>query len=286
MKISQVLKQNTSGISFEFFPHKTLKGKEQLRAAVKQLENYNPLYMSMTYGAGGTSQDRTKEAVDMLLEEKICPIMPHLTCIGATIRSIEALLGEYKSNGVENIMALRGDIPQNIPDFDITKGEFGHGKDLVKFIKAKGGFCVGAAVYPETHIESVNIESDFKDTKEKIDSGAEFAVTQMFFDNKFYYEFIKNAQKKGITIPILPGILPVTDLIKLKQFVSACRVSIPKELETRMANSLNNPGEMEKIGLDWTISQCRDLKKNGVNFLHFFTLNKGLVIAKILDSLK
>jgi methylenetetrahydrofolate reductase (NADPH) len=286
MKISEVLKQKKSGVSFEFFPHKTPKGKEQLHSAVKQLENYNPLYMSMTYGAGGTSQDRTKEAVDMLLEEKICPIMPHLTCIGATKSSIEALLNDYKIRGVENIMALRGDIPQNMPDFNIRKGEFSCGKDIVSFIKKKSGFCVGAAVYPETHIESPCFEDDLKHTKEKIDAGADFAVTQMFFDNRFYYEFIRSAQKKGIAVPILPGILPVTDLNKLKQFVSTCRVSIPKELENRMAKHLDNPQEMEKIGLDWTIDQCRDLNHNGIKFLHFFTLNKGPVIAKILDALK
>jgi methylenetetrahydrofolate reductase (NADPH) len=286
MKISHVLKQNSAGLSFEFFPHKTAKGKEQLRSAVKQLEDYKPLYMSMTYGAGGTSQDMTKEAVDMLLEEKICPIMPHLTCIGATKSSISNLLKEYKERGVENIMALRGDIPQSIPGFDINKGEFAYGSELVRFIKKNTAFCVGAAVYPETHIESSDLEKDLSFTKEKIDAGADFAVTQMFFDNRYYYEFIKTARKKGISIPILPGILPITDLSKLKQFVSSCRVSIPKELENLMAKQINNPQEMEKIGLDWTINQCRDLKKNGITFLHFFTLNKGPVIAKVLDALK
>jgi len=285
MRISQILKERPRGFSFEFFPHRTPKGREQLAASVKTLEKYAPLYMSMTYGAGGSSQDRTREAVYMLMAEKDFTIMPHLTCIGATKKSIAALLDEYRGRGIENIMALRGDPPQNDPSFDLSRGEFKYAGDLMEFIRERGGFCLGGAVYPETHLESRSLEDELKFTRLKQDSGAGFLVTQMFFDNRFYYEFIARCRKAKLTVPILPGILPVTDLNKLKTFTANCRVSIPSGLEKKMAPYLGRPQEMEKIGLQYTIEQCRDLRKNGVQILHFFTLNKGDIVAKIIDSL-
>lgn len=285
MNISEILKKESFGVSFEFFPYKTPKGKEQLQTAIKLLKAYNPLYMSMTYGAGGTSQERTKEAVCMLLGENIKVVMPHLTCIGATKASIKLLLDEYRQKGIKNIMALRGDVPQNAPDFDIKKGEFVYARDLVSFIKKENNFSIGAAVYPEGHIETASIELDLEYTKQKIDAGVDFAVTQMFFDNRFYYDYCQQAQKKGITVPIVPGILPVTDLNKLRQFISISRTTIPNSLIEKMSPYLDNPQEMEKIGMEYTISQCRDLKKNGINILHFFTLNKGEVVKKILESI-
>jgi methylenetetrahydrofolate reductase (NADPH) len=285
MHISEILKTRDKGFSFEFFPYRTPKGKEQLAAAVKTLEKHAPLYMSMTYGAGGSSQDRTREAVYLLMEEKDFTIMPHLTCIGANKSSIEALLNEYKARGIENIMALRGDPPRHDPSFDINRGEFRYSGDLMEFIRDRGGFCLGGAVYPETHLESSSLERELEITRSKQDSGAGFLVTQMFFDNRFYYEFLAGCRKAGVTVPILPGVMPVTDLNKLKQFTADCRVSIPLDLEKKMAPYLNQPQEMEKIGLEYTIKQCRDLRKNGVQVLHFFTLNRGDVVAGIIDAL-
>jgi methylenetetrahydrofolate reductase (NADPH) len=286
MRISQILKDNKSGVSFEFFPYKTPKGKEQLRQAVRALKNYNPLYMSMTYGAGGASQEMTKEAVYMFMEETDRVVMPHLTCIGATKSSIDSLLDEYKTKGIENIMALRGDIPRDAPDFDITKGEFVHARDLVSFVKQYGNFSIGVAVYPEGHIESASLEADLDYTRRKIDCGAEFAVTQMFFDNTFYHNFYEKCRGRGINIPIVPGIMPVTDLNKLRQFVSICRTTIPESLIKQVEPFLNKPQEMEKAGLEFTIKQCRGLLANGVKFLHFFTLNKAEVIKKIVEAIR
>lgn len=285
MKISDILKQRGQGVSFEFFPPKTENGKPALAATVEALKGYNPLYVSMTYGAGGITQERTKEAVYMLLEEKKLVVMPHLTCIGAGKDSIKSLLDEYKQKGVANIMALRGDPPQGNLDFNFSRQEFSYGRDLVSFVKQYGYFCVGAAVYPEGHIETSSLEEDTEYAKQKIDAGADFAVTQMFFNNVYFYALRDRMKKKGINIPVLPGILPLTNLSKVKEFASICRTTIPKNIERVMARLVNQPDEQEKAGIDFTIKQCRDLIKNGAKQLHFFTLNRPKVMRTILDAI-
>ena len=284
MRISSILRQHDRGVSFEFFPPKTDKGKDNLAVKVQTLKKYDPLYVSMTYGAGGVNQQHTKEAVYMLLKESGLVVMPHLTCIGAGKDSIGELLDEYKSKRVQNIMALRGDPPQGDSDFKINSKDFSYALDLVRFIKEYGDFCVGVAVYPEGHIETSSLDEDMEYTKQKIDAGADFAVTQMFFDNSYYYSFLDRMEKKGITIPVLPGILPLTNIEKVKDFISICRTTIPRNIEQEMLRFSGNPGDMEKVGIEFTIKQCRDLIKNGVKRLHFFTLNKKETIATILDA--
>ena len=285
MKIEQILKNRDKGVSFEFFPARTEKGRQSLERTIGMLKQYNPLYVSMTYGAGGGDQDRTKDAVALLLEVKEFEVMPHLTCLGAESTQIKELLDEYKSKGIENIMALRGDPPQGINDFDFAQKDFSYAIDLVKNIKGYGHFCIGVAVYPEGHIEAASIEEDMEHTKQKIDAGADFAVTQMFFDNQYYYSMLDRMKKKGIDIPVLPGILPLTDVAKVKKFASICRATIPRHIEERMQRVKGQPQEMEKIGIDFTIEQCRQLISNGINQLHFFTLNKPQVITRILEAI-
>ncbi len=205
MRISDILKQNNKGVSFEFFPPKTEKMKKSLSIILQALKQYRPLYASMTCGAGGVTQDRTKEAVYMLLKEKDLVVMPHLTCIGAQRADIKSFLDEYKENAIENIMALRGDPPGSESNFDTStvlrvdssRQEFSYAKDLVSFIKKYGGFCIGVAVYPEGHIETNSLDEDMEYTKQKVDSGADFAVSQMFFDNSYYYALLDRMQKKG-----------------------------------------------------------------------------------------
>ncbi len=286
MKISRILKNNDQGVSFEFFPARTEKGRKSLADMIGILKQYKPLYVSMTYGAGGGGRDRTKDAVSLLLESKELEVMPHLTCLGAECGEIKDLLDEYKAKGIENIMALRGDPPEGVNDFDFTRKDFSYAIDLVKTLKDYSRFCIGVAVYPEGHIETASIEEDLEYTKQKIDAGADFAVTQMFFDNKYYYSLIDRMHKKGIDIPVLPGILPLTDVEKVKQFASICRAVIPKHIEEKMRCAIGHPEEMEKIGIDFTIEQCRQLIKNGIKRLHFFTLNKPQVITRILEAIK
>lgn len=285
MKIKQILKNRDQGISFEFFPSRTEKGRISLANTIERLKQYNPLYVSMTYGAGGGDQERTKDAVSLLLETKELEVMPHLTCLGAEHNQIKELLDEYKAKGIENIMALRGDPPEGVDGFDFTQKDFSYAADLVKTLKSYGHFCVGVAVYPEGHIESASLEVDMDYTKQKINAGADFAVTQMFFDNRYYYTMLDRMQKKGIDIPVLPGILPLTDVEKVKKFASICRATIPKDIEEKMQRYKDQPQEMEKIGIDFTIEQCRGLINSGVKQLHFFTLNKPQVIVRILEAI-
>lgn len=285
MKITEILKQRERGVSFEFFPPKTEIGRTRLIETVKALKAYKPLYVSMTCGARGSTQDRTKEAVDILLEEKELVVMPHLTCIGASLDLINSLLDEYKKRGIQNIMALRGDLPENTADSGLCQREFCYARDLVTFIRQYGHFCIGVAVYPEGHIEAKSLKEDIEYTKQKIDAGASFAVTQMFFDNTYYYALLDRMKKKKITIPVLPGILPMNDLAKMKEFASICKVTIPQDIEEALRPFKDKPKEMEKAGIELTIKQCQELIKNGVKHLHFFTLNKPEVMATILDAI-
>ncbi len=284
MKISEILAKKESGFCFEFFPPRSQKSKERLIETIRVLKKYKPLYASMTCGAGGTTQDKTEEAA-LLLKESDLVVMPHLTCLGSSRQSLEEILKNYQAKGIQNIMALRGDPPQGGANFNIQKESFRHAVDLVKLIREKTDFCIGVAVYPEGHIESKSLSEDLERAKEKIDAGTSFAVTQMFFDNSYFYSFLERSKKKGIKIPILPGILPLTDIAKVKEFASICRTTIPKNISEGLEKLENNPGEMEKRGIEFTIKQCRDLKKNGFRQLHFFTLNKPKVLTAILDAI-
>ncbi len=285
MKISEILKQNDRGVAFEFFPPRSERSKSALINTIKALGECKPLYASMTCGAGGTTRAATKAAVALLLEQKGLEVMPHLTCLDLNEETLKDFLDDCTKKGIGNVMVLRGDPPQGVGNFDFLGQNFFCARDLVKAIKKYGRFCIGVAVYPEGHIETSSLGEDLNYARQKIDAGVDFAVTQMFFDNTYYYRLLDRMEKKGINIPILPGILPITDITKVKQFASICRVTIPKNIEETMASLINNPQEQEKAGIDFTIKQCRDLVRNGVKKLHFFTLNKPDIIKTILRAI-
>jgi methylenetetrahydrofolate reductase (NADPH) len=286
VKIDNILKNREKGISFEFFPPKTESGMGHFKEVVHGLSQYAPLYVSVTYGAGGTTQDSTRETLLMLKEETDLTIMSHLTCIGATRDSMDRLLRDYMAHDIRNILALRGDVPQEIADFDPTKGHFRYAKDLVEFVKSFNHFSIAVAVYPEVHQESPSLEADMDYTKRKIDAGAEFAITQMFFDNRYFYDFRDRAVRSGITIPVLPGIIPMTDFEKIKKFALFCKTAIPPWIENKMSRVLDKPEEMHRLAVDIAIRQCEDLLSNGVDYLHFYTLNKYEAVSEIVDALR
>lgn len=285
MKIKEILSSKKKGLSFEFFPPKSDEGREPFMKVVKALREFDPMYVSVTFGAGGSTQDRTKKTLIWIKEETDLAVMSHLTCIGATKDSMGNLLKDYIANGIDNILAMRGDPPKNVKDFDPAKGEFKYAKDLVAFIKKYNSFSIAVAVYPEGHQEAPSLERDIEYTKMKVDAGADFGITQMFFDNRYYYDFLDRAGKAGINIPILPGILPITDFKKVKEFSSLCKTAVPDSLEKIMSPVVDNPDEMRKRGIEYTIKQCEDLLKNGVNYLHFFALNKSEAVSEIINSL-
>jgi len=283
MRIKEILQRTDKGVSFEFFPPRNDKAKAAFGETVEILKAYNPLYVSMTYGAGGSAQDFTEAAVDTLLGYPSLTIMPHLTCIASNKETIRRLIDRYRNAGIENIMALRGDLPEE----SALNGsaDFHFAIDLIRYLKKLNDFSIGAAVYPESHIESESEEFDFDYTKRKIDAGADFCVSQMFFDNSHFLRFMDKARKAGISQPILPGILPLTNIDKARQFSETCRVEIPQDIAAKLDSLKFNPRDMEKAGIEFTIDQCRDLISHGVKQLHFFTLNKPEIITTILDAL-
>lgn len=284
MKISQILTSAERGVAFEFFPPRSQRSAAALQNTLKALKKYNPLYVSMTCGAGGSSYEATRDAVNILLTEKDLVVMPHLTCISTEPAAVRDTLKHYKDLEIDNIMALRGDILPESQEANLG-GEFKFAKDLVKLIKEDGHFDIGAAVYPEGHIEMRSLDEDLKYTKQKIDSGVNFAITQMFFDNKYYYQFLERAKSNGINVPILPGILPLTNIAKVKEFASISRATVPVHIEEELSRFSKNPKDMQKAGIELTIKQCRDLIDNGHQLLHFFTLNRASVMQEIIDAL-
>ncbi len=285
MKIIEQFKLRERGISLEFFPPKSAGEKEPFMKVVKDLSAYDPMYVSVTYGAGGTTRDRTANTLKWIRQETGLTVMSHLTCIGATRGAMDVLLRDYREHGIDNILALRGDPPKNAPDFDPGRGEFKYARDLVEFVNAYHNFSIAVAVYPEGHGQSPSIEKDMEFTAQKIAAGADFGITQMFFENRYYYEFMDRAAKFGITIPILPGIMPIIDCRRILEFAGFCNTTVPKEILDRMEPVMDMPEEMRKLGVEFAARQCEDLMKHGVRYFHFYTMNRSDSVSEILNLL-
>jgi methylenetetrahydrofolate reductase (NADPH) len=285
MKMSDIFRKRSEGVSFEFFPPKSAEGRNGFIAVARELELYDPLYVSVTYGAGGTTRDRTVNALRWLKQDSDLTVMSHLTCVGTTKKELADLLDEYRFLGIDNILALQGDPPKSAPDFDPSRGEFRYARDLVALIRQYDFFSIAVAVYPEGHGQSPSIEKDMEYTKRKIDAGADFAITQMFFENSHYYAFRDRAKKLGITIPILPGIMPIIDCRKIVEFAGFCNTTVPKDILDRMEPVLDLPEEMRKLGVEFAIRQCEDLRNHGVRYFHFYTMNRSDSVSEILEAL-
>ncbi len=289
MKISEILKQVKRSISFEFFPPKTGEGEEALFRTIKELEFIHPTFVSITYGAGGTTRERTIRVVKKIHTQTNLTVMAHQTCIGHTRKEIIDILSQYKEIGVQNILALRGDIPQGQEEtFVFPPDGCRYANELVSLIRETFGdwFSIGVAAYPEGHPESPDLDTDIHYFKKKVEAGAEFAITQMFFDNRYFYNYIEKLQKEGIDIPVIPGIMPITNFKQIKKFADMCGATIPGELIQKLQAVADKPEEIEKIGIDYAIQQCEDLLKNGVKGLHFYTLNKSKATIEIYNRIK
>lgn len=282
MKIKELIKREGRTLSLEFFPPKTKEDEDRLFKAIAKLESLNPTFVSVTYGAGGSTLKNISHIVKRIHEETLLTVMPHLTCINQSTPELINVLNEYMQLGIENVLALRGDPPRGLPRLHL-EDEGCYAKDLVKLTASLNAFSIGVAVYPEGHIESPSLEMDMIYTKEKIDAGADFAVTQMFFDNRFFYEFIERAEKIGIDIPIIPGIMPITDIEKIKRFSQICGATLPVSLVSRMENA--SLEDVKRIGIDFATRQCEDLWNNGIRYFHFYTLNRSETVTEILHNL-
>lgn len=285
MKIGDYLKERRFSVSFEFFPPKTPEGEEELFQTIKSLQPLSPTFVSVTYGAGGSTRDRTRRVVERIHKETNLTVMAHLTCIAHTKEELLELLEEYRNIGIENILALRGDMPK---DFEPPKGACNYAEELVRFIREnfKSWFSIGVASYPEGHPESPNMEWEIRYFKKKVDAGADFSITQMFFDNSYFYEFVELCKKADINIPIIPGIMPITNFRQIQKFASMCGATIPQSLVERLEPYADNPEETLKIGVDFAIEQCLDLLENGVQGLHFYTLNKSKATLLVYEGIK
>jgi len=276
MRIVDLFDGSEPVISFEFFPPKTEEGVGALYETVKALRHCRPSFVSVTYGAGGSTRDRTLELVARIQNELDLTTMAHLTCVGSTRDEIRQTLQRLHDAGICNVLALRGDPPKGADSFEATEGGFSYATELVAFIQELDlGFCVGAACYPEGHVESDDLEQDLSHLVEKVDAGADFLVSQLFFDNADYRAFVSRARSAGITIPIVPGLMPVTNAAQVERFTKMCGSRIPQELYRRLRIVESDPAAVVATGVQWAVDQGRELLEMGAPGLHFYTLNRS-----------
>lgn len=281
MKIGEILKKKERTLSFEFFPPKKAENEQTLFDTIEVLKKYKPDFVSITYGAGGSTRDKTLEwTLRVKKQYRLNPMM-HLTCITATRDFVDEIANTLKANSVDNILALRGDLPK---DFDRSKMEFEYAYQLVECLKSKWDFSIGVAGYPEGHPESPSLEKDVEYLKMKVDAGGDFIITQLFFDNSKFFRFLDRLEKFQIKVPVIAGIMPILSLTQVKRFVEMCGATIPKEL---LDNLEGKSGEdAYKVGVDYAIKQCQELIDNDVKGLHFYTLNKFNATEEIVKQLR
>jgi len=287
MKLSDILSRADKPlISCEFFPPKTDKGEENLWNCLNELRSINPAYISVTYGAGGTTQERTKGIVTRIKDETGLSPVAHLTCVGATKQQLADLLADYRAAGIENILALRGDAPAGMEHFQAVAGGFSHATDLIAFLREQGDFSIACATYPEGHPESKGgVADDIRYLKIKQDNGADAAVTQYFFDNDTFFRFRDDCRAAGITLPIIPGIMPISNFDQIVRFSAMCGAGIPDWLRDRMEPVKGDLDAVKSMGIELAVQQCRELLAAGVPGLHFYTLNKSEATIAIRNQL-
>ena len=282
MKIKDILKNNKVTVSFEVFPPKEWAKLVDTKAVIAEMVKYKPAFMSVTYGASGTASGYTSEIANAIAQGGVTPLS-HLTCVNSTKEKVDSVLDELKANGVENILALRGDVPQ---DYDCgASHDFYHASELIGEIKSRGDFCIGGACYPECHPESKNRVEDIARLKDKVDCGLDFLTTQMFFDNEKFFDFREMCAIKEINVPIIAGIMPITNAKQIKRSVELSNCTLPKKFERIMERFGDNPDAMKQAGVIYATEQIIDLMANGVNNIHIYTMNKPDVAEQIMKGL-
>ncbi len=283
MRVKDILECEDLAISFEFFPPKSPQEEEALWENLERLKRWSPAFVSVTYGAGGSTHHKSLELAYKMKEQGL-NVVAHLTCVGATREDLARTLDWLAEKGIENILALRGDPPQGEKAFKPVPGGFAYAYQLVEFIKKGWNFCVGVAGYPEGHVENPDKEADLRYLKLKVDKGADFVVTQLFFDNRFFFDFLERARNIGIQVPIIPGIMPITNLKQVMRFTQLCGATIPPHLLARLKEA-PDPQEARRRGIQHAYLQCKDLLAKGVKYLHFYTLNRSRATEEILTHL-
>lgn len=286
MKINKKLSSSSPIFSFEFFPPKDSEGFATLFETIARLKASAPGFVSVTYGAGGSTRSKTVDLVGNIKNVIGIESMAHLTCVGHDQQEIRLVLESLQDRNIENILALRGDPPQGEEKFLKTEGGFEYANELVAFIKKNFSFCIGAACYPEGHVECKDLDRDIENLKRKVDSGVDFLVTQLFFDNQHYFDFLDRAQKANINIPVIPGIMPILNLKQIQRFTKMCGAKLSPALLDKFAGVEDDNEKVRQIGIQHAIEQCRELLENKAPGIHFYTLNRSKATLAILGALK
>lgn len=283
MKIIDRLKEDGVHISFEIFPPKTDAGFESVLHAADQIAALSPAFISVTYGAGGGTSKNTVRIAGHIQNEMHVPALAHLTCVSSTREEVAAVVEQLQQEGIENILALRGDIPKETV-FPLP-GQYHYACELIEDIKRQGDFCIGAACYPEGHVESEHKDEDIMHLKEKVDCGVDFITTQMFFDNSILYNFLYKIREKGITVPVLPGIMPVTNRKQVERSCALSGTILPQRFRAIVDRFGDDPAAMKQAGIAYATDQIIDLIANGIQNIHIYSMNKPEIAAEIMQNL-
>jgi methylenetetrahydrofolate reductase (NADPH) len=287
MRIDQILEEAEEPIfSFEFFPPKSDAGERVLGLALESLRQLAPAFVSVTYGAGGTSRGRTLELTKWIKQELGIEAMAHLSCVGSTREELTDVIADMRQAGIENILALRGDPPRGEGGWQPHPGGLQYSTELAALIHSDHGICIGGACFPEVHPEAPDLAHDLRFLKDKIDNGVSFLITQLFFDNDLYFRFVDEARAAGIDVPILPGVMPITDLRQIKTITGMCEATIPPSLLEALEWRSHDPDAVLQLGVSYATLQCAELLARGAPGIHFYTLNKSHATRAILSALR
>jgi methylenetetrahydrofolate reductase (NADPH) len=274
--------------SFEFFPPRTSEGERNLGRALAELSRLEPTFVSVTYGAAGNEAQKRKtvDIVASIKAEHGLEAMAHFTCVGATVSQLRETLDLMRDAGIKNVLALRGDPPAGQTAWTATEGGLSYSRELIELIRNEYHFAIGAACFPEVHMHAESADSDLRYCKEKVDAGARFLITQLFFDNAIYWDFVVRARDAGIDVPIIPGIMPITNFEQIKRFTSMCGATIPDGLLRELGLRADQPDAVADLGLSYATLQCSDLLAKGAPGIHFYTLNRSTATRAILSALR
>ena len=286
MKIIDILNNNTLMLSFEVFPPKTETAFESVKTATEEIAKLRPSFMSVTYGAGGGTSKYTLDIAKNIKERYGVPSLAHLTCVSSTKETVRQKIDEIKAAGISNVMALRGDIPAGLEDADRSGWDYKHAIDLIRELKEiNPDFCIGGACYPEIHPESLNQKEDILYLKEKVDAGCDFLTTQMFFDNNLLYNFLYKIREAGITVPVIPGIMPITNANQVDRAIKLSGSFMPQRFKSLVDKFGSDPAAMKQAGIAYATDQIIDLYANGITNVHVYSMNKPDVAMKIQSNL-
>ncbi len=285
MKIIDLITRDTLSLSFEVFPPKTEMGFESVKSATESIAKLKPAFMSVTYGAGGGTSRYTLDIAKNIKARYGVPTLAHLTCVSSTKETVDEKIRAIKEAGITNVMALRGDVPPSMEQSDRSTWDYNYAIELVYELKEKGDFCIGAACYPEIHPESTNQKEDIKHLKEKVDAGVDFLTTQMFFDNNLLYNFLYKIREAGITVPVIPGIMPITNANQVERAIKLSGSFMPQRFKSLVDKFGRDAAAMKQAGIAYATDQIIDLYANGITNVHVYSMNKPEVAEKIQNNL-